>query len=90
MVSLSTPKYLDVTQRSPEVVWLMLGPHHGDSHTQGSRCGGRAFKEGKGVPRVDDLGVAMGVTVEGASVGTSPRVSRGAGLLFSELVSVSL
>ena len=46
VVSLSTPKYPNVTQGSPKVVWLVLGPHHGDSHTQGSRCGGPATKDG--------------------------------------------
>ena len=61
------------------MVWLVLGPHHGDSHTQGSRCGGRAPKKGYGVPRVamgvptdtmgvpevaiDDSEVAMGVSM---------------------------
>ena len=33
MVSLSTPKCPGVTQGSPGVVWLVLGPLHGDSHT---------------------------------------------------------
>ena len=46
VVSLSTPKSPDVTQRSLGVVWLVLRPHHGDSHTQGSRYGGRATKDG--------------------------------------------
>ena len=46
VVSLPTPKCPGVTQGSPGVVWLVLGPHHGDSHTQGSRCGGRATKDG--------------------------------------------
>ena len=41
--SLPTPK-CPGTQGSPGVVWLVLGPHH--SHTQGSRCGGRATKDG--------------------------------------------
>ena len=36
----------DVIEGSLEVVWLVLGPHHGDSHIPGSRCGGRAPKEG--------------------------------------------
>ena len=69
---LFTSKYPGMTQMSPKVVWLMLGPHHGDSHIQGSRCGGRAPKEGLGLPRVARgvpgdtmgvLGVAMGVLV---------------------------
>ena len=46
VVSLSTPKCLGVTQRSLRVVWLLLGPHHGDFHIQGSQCRGRAPKEG--------------------------------------------
>ena len=33
------------------MVWLVLGPHHGDSHTQRSRCGGRASKERLGCPK---------------------------------------
>ena len=33
------------------MVWLGLGPHHGDSHIQGSRCGDRAFKGRLGVPK---------------------------------------
>ena len=53
-------------------MWLVLGPHHRDSHIQGSQCEGRAPKEGEGVPRVamgvlgvaiDDLGVAIGISV---------------------------
>ena len=32
-VSFPTPKCPVVTQRSPGVVWLVLGPHHGDFHT---------------------------------------------------------
>ena len=60
-------------------MWPMLGPHHGDSHIQGSRCRGRATKDGYDTPRmamgvpgdtigvpgvvIDDLGVAMGVPV---------------------------
>ena len=55
MVSLSTPKSPSVTQGSPGVVWLVLGPHHRDSHTQGSRCGGRATKDDFGSPRVVKL-----------------------------------
>ena len=46
VVSLSTPKCPGVTQGSPRVVWLVLRPHHGDSHIEGSRCGGLAPKEG--------------------------------------------
>ena len=61
------------------MVWLVLGPHHGDSHTQGRRCGGRATKDGEGIPReamgvpgdtmgvlglaMDDPRMAMGVPV---------------------------
>ena len=70
MVSFPTPNCPGVTQRSPKVVWLVLGPHHRDSHIQRSQCGGRAPKEGYGVPRVamcvprdtiDNPGVAIGV-----------------------------
>ena len=46
LVSLPISKCPGVTQGSPGVAWLVLGPHHGDSHTQGSRYGGRAPKEG--------------------------------------------
>ena len=34
VVSLPTLKCPGVTQESPKVVWLVLEPHHGDSHTQ--------------------------------------------------------
>ena len=54
--SLSTPKCPGVIQEILRVVWLVLGPHHRDSHIQRSWCGGRASKDGLGVPRV-----AMGV-----------------------------
>ena len=66
MVFLPTPKYPDVTQGSPGVVWLVLGLHHGDSHIQGSRCRGQVPKDGY-VPRkaIGDLRVAtLGVPVE--------------------------
>ena len=33
------------------MVWLVLGPHHGDSYIQGSRCGGRTSKERLGCPK---------------------------------------
>ena len=76
MVSLPTPKCPGVTQGSPGVVWLVLGPHHGDSHTQGRRCGGRATKDGLGVQ-----GDAMGVPgdtmgVPGVAM-DDPRVAMG-------------
>ena len=51
VVSLPTPKCPYVTQGSPGVVWLVLEPHHGDSRTQGSRCGGQASKERLGCPK---------------------------------------
>ena len=51
VVSLPAFKCLGVTQGSLGVVWLILGPHHGDSHIQGSRCGGRASKERLGFPK---------------------------------------
>ena len=55
MVSLPTPKCLGVTQGSLGVVWLVLGPHHGDSHTHGSRCGGWAPKGSYGCPNGVEL-----------------------------------
>ena len=33
------------------MVWLVLGPHHGDFYTQGSRCGGQASKARLGCPK---------------------------------------
>ena len=47
------------------MVWFVLEPHHGDSHTQRSRSGGRTLKDGKGVSRVamGVPGVAMSVPV---------------------------
>ena len=35
------PNVLVSDQESPKGVWLVLGPHYGDSHTQGSRCSTR-------------------------------------------------
>ena len=35
------PSILVSDKKSPKQVWLVLGPHHGDSHTQGSQCSGR-------------------------------------------------
>ena len=32
-------------------MWFVLELHHGDSHIQGSRCGGRASKERLGCPK---------------------------------------
>ena len=32
-------------------MWLVLGPHHGDSHTQRSQCRGRASKKRLGCPK---------------------------------------
>ena len=34
-------------QESPEGVWLVLGPHHEDSHIQGSRCSARGLMEAR-------------------------------------------
>ena len=46
VVSFPTPKCPGMTQGSLGVVWLVLGPYHGDSHTQGNRYRGCAPKEG--------------------------------------------
>ena len=62
MVSLSTPKCPGVTQGNPRVVWLVLGPHHGDSHIQGSRCGGHATKDGHGC--LDGMELVLGLYQE--------------------------
>ena len=35
VVSVPTPKCPSVTQKSSEVMWLVLGPHLRNSHTQG-------------------------------------------------------
>ena len=43
VVSLLTSKCSGMTQGSLGVVWLV---YHGDSHTQRSRCGGQALKDG--------------------------------------------
>ena len=48
MVSFPTPKCPGVTQGSLGVVWLLLGPHHGDSYTQRRL---RCLKSGHGCPR---------------------------------------
>ena len=68
------------------MVWLVLGPHHGDSHTQGSRCGGvlprmaRVSQERPWVSRETPWVFREWPWVSrwgGASVGASPKVSRG-------------
>lgn len=78
-----TPKGPGVTQESPMVVRLMCELHHGDSHSHGSRCRGRAPKEGLYVPedtvggrggtmgvREFTVGSRVGMSVPGGTVGS--------------------
>ena len=72
VVSLSTTKCPGVTQGNPRVVWLVLRLHHGDSHTQESRVETwlpRKARLSQEWPWMSWWGRA--------SVGASPRVSRG-------------
>ena len=55
------------------MVWLVLGPHYGDSHTQGSRCGGRCRVE---------RSLLWEITGSLAAVGNDSRV--GKQFLFSK------